>query len=70
MFTRAQLDWLQDRQGQLKVQMRQGEFRLIAEWIRAADSQKIELVTSVNDINWFKNAQKLDRSVDSPPDQC
>lgn len=61
MFSRTQLDWIQERKGQLKVQLQQGRWRLIAEWYHAESGERLELSTCTDDRDWWQKVQDLDR---------
>lgn len=60
MIRRDQLDWIQERRGQLKVQMVMGEFKLIAEWEQTGTGERLIIVTGTDDEAWWDRVQELD----------
>lgn len=60
MIRRDQLDWIQERRGQLKVQMVMGEFKLIAEWEQTHTGERVSIVTTTDDEAWWDKVQELD----------
>lgn len=62
MLNRHHLNWIQEHKGQLKVQMRNGEFKLIVEWLQTNTGERKELIMSTEDPNWFQKVTDVDNN--------
>lgn len=60
MISSSQLNWLRDNSGRIKAYMFNSQFKMVVTWLNAATKCECEVVTELDDKDWWIKVQELD----------